>query len=148
MLEGMDWSGEVCISLLVWRVLFWCLSNKGRKLQNNTRVHVYTVHFNGTYIIPFLSWHNELTNDDQITIFTHRLRVSHALTSPLITQCTMRPDVKNYIELVLTHWGRYNIDAIMQTTFSNEFSWMKIYEFSFRFPWSLFELTIFQHCFR
>ena len=38
-----------------------------------------------------------------------------------------------------------------QTTFSNAFSWMKIYEFRLRFHWNLFlrvQLTIFQHWFR
>ena len=41
--------------------------------------------------------------------------------------------------------------AILQTTFSNAFSWMKRHEFHLRFHWSLFlrfELTIFQHWFR
>ena len=49
----------------------------------------------------------------------------------------------------LTHWGWDKI-AISQTTFSNAFSWMKMYEFCLRFHWSLFlrfELTIFQHWF-
>ena len=51
----------------------------------------------------------------------------------------------------LTHWGRDEIDAILQTTFSNTFSWMKMYEFRLRFHWRLFlkvQLTIFQHWFR
>ena len=41
--------------------------------------------------------------------------------------------------------------AIFQTTFSNAFSWMKMYQFRLRFHWSLFpraKLTIFQHWFR
>ena len=52
---------------------------------------------------------------------------------------------------LLTHWGRDKIDAISQTTFSNVFSSMKMFEFRLRFHWSLFlrvELTIFQHWFR
>ena len=43
------------------------------------------------------------------------------------------------------------MDAISQTTFSNAFSWMKIFEFRLEFYWSLFlrfQLTIFQHWFR
>ena len=47
--------------------------------------------------------------------------------------------------LNFTHWGQD------KKTFSNEFSWMKMYEFCLRFHWSLFlrfELTIFQHWFR
>ena len=33
----------------------------------------------------------------------------------------------------LTHWGRDKMDAIFQTTFSNGYSWMKIYEFRLKF---------------
>ena len=48
-------------------------------------------------------------------------------------------------------WGRDKVVAISQTTFSNEFSWMKIYEFRFMFHWGLFlrfKLAIFHHWFR
>ena len=53
--------------------------------------------------------------------------------------------------LFLTHWGRDVVVAISQTTFSNAFSWKKLFEFRLGFHWSLFlrfELTIFQHWFR
>ena len=62
---------------------------------------------------------------------------------------------------LLTHWGRENMAAIFQTTFSNGtkfieilieihtfWNWMKMYEFRLRFQWILFprvQLTIFQH---
>ena len=36
----------------------------------------------------------------------------------------------------LTHWGRDKMAAIFQTTFSNAFSWMKMYEFRLKFHWS------------
>ena len=48
----------------------------------------------------------------------------------------------------LTHWGRDKMDTISQTTFSNVFSWMKMYEFRLRFHWNLFlevQLKVFQH---
>ena len=51
----------------------------------------------------------------------------------------------------LTHWGRDKMAANFLTTFSNAFSWMKMYRFRLRFHWSLFpraQLTIFQHWFR
>ena len=38
--------------------------------------------------------------------------------------------------LRLTHWGRDKMAAVSQTTFSNEFSWMKMVQFWLRFPWS------------
>ena len=43
------------------------------------------------------------------------------------------------------------MDAISQTTFSNAFSWMKMFEFRLKFHWRLFlrfQITIFQHWFR
>ena len=43
------------------------------------------------------------------------------------------------------------MDAISQTTFSNAFSWMKMFEFRLKFHWSLFprvQLTIFQYWLR
>ena len=51
---------------------------------------------------------------------------------------------------MLTHLGRDKMAAVSQT-FSNAFSWMKMYEFRLKFHWSLFlrfQLTIFQHWFR
>ena len=51
----------------------------------------------------------------------------------------------------LTHWGRAKMAAIFQTTFSNGFSWMKMYQFRLIFHsslFSMFQLTIFQHWFR
>ena len=56
-----------------------------------------------------------------------------------------------FVSLLLTHWGRDKMAAISQTTFSNTFSWLKMYEFRLRFHWSLLlrvQLTIFHHWFR
>ena len=53
--------------------------------------------------------------------------------------------------LPLTYWGRDKMAAISQTTLSNDFSWMKRFEFRLRFYWNLLprvQLTIFQHWFR
>ena len=77
---------NVCV--LKWRTvsvltrgLFWCLfpelrSNDGNKHQNNTRVSAETVGRKSTYIISFLTRHNESINNDKTTIFTHCSRVS------------------------------------------------------------------------
>ena len=57
----------------------------------------------------------------------------------------------SYVFTPLTHWGRVNMDAISQMTFSNAFSWMKMLEFRLKFRWSLFlrvQFNIFQHWFR
>ena len=53
--------------------------------------------------------------------------------------------------ILWTHWGRDKMADIFQTTFSNAFCWMKMYEFRLKFHWSLFlrvKLTIFQLWYR
>ena len=53
-----------------------------------------------------------------------------------------------WIVMVLTHWGLDKMAAISQTTVSNSFSWMKIYEFRIKFHCSSFlwvQQTLFQH---
>ena len=50
-----------------------------------------------------------------------------------------------------THWGWEKMDAILQTTFSNTFSSIKMFEFLLNFHWSLFlmvQLTISQYWFQ
>ena len=52
---------------------------------------------------------------------------------------------------MLTHWGPDKMAAISQTTLSNPFSWMKMFELKLKFHWSWFprvQLTIFHHWFR
>ena len=61
------------------------------------------------------------------------------------------PKHRNWSITILTHWGRDEMNNISQTTFSNVFSSMKMFEFPLKFHWSLFprvQLTIFQHWFR
>ena len=51
----------------------------------------------------------------------------------------------------LTIWVRDKTDAILLTTFSNAFSWLKLFQFSLLFHWSLFprvQLTIYHGWFR
>ena len=42
------------------------------------------------------------------------------------------------VRAMLTHSDRNKMDAIFQTTFSDGFSWMKMYEFRLKFNWNLF----------
>ena len=52
---------------------------------------------------------------------------------------------------LLTQWGRDKMAVTFQTTFSNTFSFMKMYKFWLRFDLNLFpmvQLTIFHHWFR
>ena len=51
-----------------------------------------------------------------------------------------------WIHMVLTHWGRDEMDNISQTTFSNVFSSMKMFEFRLKFHWRLFPRVQFTIC--
>ena len=97
------------------RGLFWCLfpsllCNSGNKHQNNTRVSAETVCHGSTYIISFLTWHNESINEDKNTIFTRRLRVLLAQFS----FCWWRHN-----RLLMTSQWPHNCDAITWIVISN-----------------------------
>ena len=70
-----------------------------------------------------------------------------------ITESPLHTEVQWYwtdsTNPTLTHWGK--IPAILQTSFSSAFSWMKMYECCLRCHWSLFlrfEITMLQYWFR
>ena len=71
-------------------------------------------------------------------------------------QCEERHPLPQILHLqecniMLTHWGRGKMAAIFQTIFSNPLFLMKMYEFRFKFHWSLLpgvQLTILKHWFR
>ena len=72
------------------------------------------------------------------------------LTTSLPYESLSMTEVMAWYSL-FTHGGQDKMAAIFQTTFSNGFSWMKMYWFWFKFHWNLFQrvkLTIFQHWFR
>ena len=84
-----------------------------------------------------------------------RGNVKMLLTFPVISQLKDGTDCWNLpsrtTRTCLTHWGRDKMAAILQKTFSNSFSWIKMYEFQFKFHLSLLlrvQLTIFHHWFR
>ena len=54
-----------------------------------------------------------------------------------------RPGFAVDLLYVWIHWGRDKMAATINMTFSNAFSWMKMYEFWFKFPWHLF-LRVYQ----
>ena len=60
-----------------------------------------------------------------------------------------RADSKQMLKFILysTHWGRDKMATISRTTFSNAFSWMKMYDFRLQFHCNLFskvQLTTYQ----
>ena len=110
------------VYVLEWRIvsaltrgLFWCLfpvlrSNAGNKYQNNTRVSAETVRHESTYIIVFLTRHNESINVYKTISFTHRPRVSLARFS----FCWWRHN-----RLLMTSQWPDNCDAITWIVISN-----------------------------
>ena len=70
---------------------------------------------------------------------------------PSISFVSWYHDMQTLSLLALNTLRPRQMAAISQTTLSNPFSWMKVFEFRLKFHWSLFlrfQLTIFQHWFR
>ena len=68
-----------------------------------------------------------------------------------ICLCNFRVSNTESIMPALTHWGWDKMGTILQTTFTNVFSWMKIDLFWFKFHWKLsvrVKIAISQHWFR
>ena len=67
-----------------------------------------------------------VTYDIPISNMAVQLYVIHTVQLTRVRNCLT-------ITSALTHWGRDKMAAISQTTYSNAFSWMKLYEFRLRF---------------
>ena len=100
-------------------------------------------------LVQIMAWHQ--SDDKSLS--------ESMLVSLLMHICVTRSQWVNMMVLmwlcvfvmILTHWGRDKMVTISQTTLSNPFSWMKMFEFRLKFHWSWFprvQLTIFQHWFR
>ena len=77
-----------------------------------------------------------------MVMYTDINELSHCwFTFPVMTICLFSPKLLSEPKLwagPLTHWGRDKMAAIFQTSFSNRFSWMKMYQFRLIFHWTLF----------
>ena len=81
------------------------------------------------------------------TKFQQRTRFAATFYIHILTKYHWSILVWKHSYFPFTHWSQDKMAAIFQKTFSNAFSWMKIYEFQLEFHWSLFlrvQLTIFQ----
>ena len=81
------------------------------------------------------------------TVGTTILVPSHCV----LLQCSKWVFSDVMLILHLTQWGWDKMAAILQTTNSNTFCWIKMFEFQLKFHWSLFlrvQLTISQHWLR
>ena len=125
-----------CVNLLE------AISNRGHRILGDTTNG--KVYLNSTmrykWVSQYVPW-----NMHTVLVCSFMLYLYHRI---LIDTCN---SYIRFPQATLTHWGRDEIDAILQTTVSRAFSWMKIYRFRIKFHWSLFprvQLPIFQRWFR
>ena len=74
--------------------------------------------------------------DRNIVTWTGAWSVSRPSPFVQLTYISTDVDVAGYI--ISSQWGLDKMAAIFQTTISNAFSWMEMYKFCLKFPWSLF----------
>ena len=102
--------------VLEWRIvsaltrgLFWCLfpklgSNEGSKCQNNARVSTEMVHHERTYIIIFLTRHNESINDyKKDKLYTSFPCFTHSVFVLMMTSQSIADDVTMTRQLWCDH---------------------------------------------
>ena len=91
------------------RGLFWCLfpelrSNEGNKHQNNTRVSTETVRHESTYIILFLTRHNDDKNNDKsVDLHTSTQYFTRKVYVLLMTSQSIADDVTITTQLWRDH---------------------------------------------
>ena len=88
----------------------------------------------GGYLLPLLAAHSSLSVKSPEVQLNSCARLSPV---PLMQWDTVASPLANG-NAFLTHWDRDQMADIFQTTFSNAFSWMKIFEFQLIFHGSLF----------
>ena len=124
------------------------LETKSKKTFNETVLNEVSV-FNskGQLVLVKLAC-NEIIHISEVTSSSSNGISTDCCTTirVLLEICSLGPLI-----LYLTHWGRDEMAAILHTTFSNAFSWMKMFDFRLKCHWILFlmvQLTISQHWFR
>ena len=115
-----------------------------------------TVYLSRWRMAQFL-WIKSLPDNDAVEL-KYRERCFHTgvqnqLTGPRESGCDFNSAVFILFCLVIliNSLKPRKMAAVSQTTFSNAFSWLKMFEFRLRFHWSLLlrvQLTIIQHWFR
>ena len=163
----MNWSGrgntEIC-SIACWEAIQFSFITKSKGELLDWMALWKVNHDRITKYIDYSS----MTNIKYITRVCHNYKLTqHALYNFMfayielahkneILVAFMRSkfilcSVSIITALCSTHWGRDNMAAILQTTHSNAFSLMKIFECRLKFHWTLYirvQLAIFQHWFR
>ena len=136
------WPGALMLSLICAWTNGWV---NNRDVGDLRRHHA---HYDVTVLISYVS--RGMFFICIVLYFIYRVIIHTFSSTPYLH---LKPILTNVLirRWMLTQWGRYKMVAIFRTTYSNAFSWMKMYEFRLRFHWSLFlrvQLTISQHWFR
>ena len=69
---------------------------------------------------------------------TRRVKDCKAIVTTIFYTILIQLQRRHNMRKILTLWGQDKMVTMLQTTFSNAFSWTKISEFQLRFHWSLF----------
>ena len=123
-------------------------SNRWQNYSISRRVHLYIM------MQSNMTWHymkhdkNKCRNSIWISIHKIYPGLNNILKIVIVCQATWQlyPCCPP-----LTHWVRDKMAASLQTTFSNAFFSMKMFEFWLKFHWNMFlrvQLTISEHRFR
>ena len=153
---------SISTELTVW----WNISTTSWKLPSTSRVvlivclpwyrmatQIYKVSLPQMFFLSYSENTDIAGKPQDFKIQNLASLVVQADVSPVMTKLSLWRYVVSIaiciqLESNLTHWGRDKMDVISQTTFSNAFSWMKMFELWLKFHWSLLpkvQLTISQH---
>ena len=119
------------------------LRNRFRLQHESHKTNIYDI--SGTLKLLYWKWEGQTKSSVQRTGTLGRSSSGSKLVSVLKklqsdTESykidTETPQSKGSMRLPrLTHWGRDKMAAVLQTTLSNAFSWMKMLEFRLGFHW-------------
>ena len=150
--SNMNWNNRISI----WQVLrlTWHDNNASEQCMisnspQNSEIFIQQ-NFLETTICNFAHFRRLNVCIIKTSSFTTFLKPTHKKQSYVYVIQTLR-SLHHQMSQNLTHWGWDKMATIFQTTFSNAFSWMKIYELWLRFHWRLFpgvHLTTFKHWFK
>ena len=138
----------------------WAILDVMSSLKQTINLHVKVT--NDTWIDRSLSHHRELMPLGILQLKVKYISMSSFLSwypssmqtfqkANISTMPILNVYVPYFLVRLLKHWGRDEMNNTSQTTFSNVFSSMKMFEFRLKFQWSVFlrvQLTTFQHWFR
>ena len=129
-----------------WAILPCCRQHQIRMMPSFREFYLFPdVPVVSKSLFPYRSWHHPGSDfwhrEKKSYKVTYRklnvkqsrhaaIRSSHNITKRINSLGVGRCRCSNK----LTHWGRDQIDAISQTTFSSAFSWMKMFQLRLKFP--------------